>query len=269
MKISVVQFKPEFGEISVNIEFLKNIIEANDSEIIIFPELCLSGYDFKSKNEALELSQSANSEVLQEFQHISSTQEKIINFGFAEKIHQYRKNFLFNASILINPDPELTSIYRKVHLFFREKFIFDEGYKGYSVVRDKKRDINIGQMICYDWRFPEAARSLALKGADLITCPSNLVTNVWHIATPARALENKVYFAVANRIGSEQRNSKELYFNGMSKIYNYNGSELASASQTEKEIITAEIEPSKTRKKSFNDFNDIFRDRRSSQYYLG
>jgi predicted amidohydrolase len=67
-------------------------------------------------------------------------------------------------------------------------------------------------MICYDWRFPEATRSLAHAGADLIVCPSNLVTNVWHKVMPARALENKVYLAVANRIGIESKGEEELFF---------------------------------------------------------
>jgi predicted amidohydrolase len=125
-------------------------------------------------------------------------------------------------------------------------------------------------MICYDWRFPESARVLGLKGADVIVCPSNLVTNVWHIAMPARALENKVYVAVPNRAGEEVRGAENesVKFTGRSVIYSYNGSALAQAGAEEDEILTVEIDPLATRDKSFNALNDIFRDRRPDIYAM-
>ena len=122
-------------------------------------------------------------------------------------------------------------------------------------------------MICYDWRFPEATRTLGLLGADVILCPSNLVTDVWNISMPSRALENKVYLAVANRTGTENRNDTELIFKGRSAIYSYNGSMMAEASPNDEEVITSEIFPKQTRKKSFNEINDIFKDRQK-QWYL-
>ncbi|MFW5702332.1 MAG: nitrilase-related carbon-nitrogen hydrolase, partial [Bacteroidota bacterium] len=128
------------------------------------------------------------------------------------------------------------------------------------------RDINIGTMICYDWRFPEAARTLALNGADLIICPSNLVTDVWHLVMPARALENKVYLAVANRIGRESSCGEELFFNGKSAIYGYNGQPMAIAGPEEEIVLSAEIDPAATRDKKFNEFNDLFSDRRPEMY---
>ena len=79
--------------------------------------------------------------------------------------------------------------------------------------------------------------------------------------------ENKVYLAVANRTGIENRNEQDLVFNGQSKIYAYNGSVMSEATYNGEDVITAEIEPQKTRNKSFNDYNDIFTDRRP-QFYL-
>ena len=121
-------------------------------------------------------------------------------------------------------------------------------------------------MICYDWRFPEAARTLALRGADVIVCPSNLVTTVSHISMPSRALENKVYLAVANRTGAETRDDEELYFNGASAIYSYNGQQMAVADAQSDDTLIVDIDPVATRKKSFNAINDIFADRRPEMY---
>ena len=144
--------------------------------------------------------------------------------------------------------------------------MFEPGDSSFFVIEDKQRDIRIGMMICYDWRFPEATRSLALAGADLIICPSNLVTNIWHKVMPARAIENKIYLAVANRIGREKRGDEQLFFNGESAVYAFNGDMLCKAGVEDIRIITATIDPSKTRDKSFNEINDIFTDRRPDMY---
>lgn len=263
MKISVVQFCPIFGDIESNkkkmIQYAQNI----DSSIIIFPELALTGYDFKNKEELSQYAFDINSEILSEFRDIANNSDKIIVIGFPEK----EGNNYFNSAALIFPDEKFNTTYRKTHLFYRERFIFAENNKGFFVVHYPDFDLNLGTMICYDWRFPEAARTLALKGADIIACPSNLVTTVWDISMPSRALENKVYLAVANRTGTENRNGENLIFNGSSKIYSYNGTILSQANYDNEIVISADIEPKQTRNKSFNEFNNIFTDRRI-QFYL-
>lgn len=263
MKLSIAQFCPKFADKEFNLNYIKNIAINDNSDIIVFPELCTTGYDFNDKDEMASLAEDFSGQSVSEMQDIATNHDKIICFGFAEK----SGDKYFNSAAILFPDASYSDVYRKTHLFFRERFIFNENDKGFFVTNYKPKDVNVGVMICYDWRFPEAARTLALKGADVILCPSNLVTNVWHISTPSRALENKVYLAVANRIGSENRNDNELYFNGKSAVYGYNGSQIISAGETSEEIISAEIYPEKTRNKSFNEFNDIFTDRRP-QFYM-
>jgi len=85
---------------------------------------------------------------------------------------------------------------------------------------------------------------------------------------PARAIENKVYLAVINRIGRETNAEEELFFNGESAIYNYNGERLTVAGIDDEKVITAEIFPDKTRNKSFNEFNNIINDRRPELYKI-
>lgn len=262
MKISLVQFSPEFGNIKSNSKKILDYCNNIESEIIVFPELAFSGYDFRNREEAFDLSFEFGKEYMIDLQNISTKNNKIICVGFSERIGDK----LYNSAAVFLPKEELSFTYHKVHLFFKERFIFNESEKGFLVKYYEDYDINVGLMICYDWRFPEASRTLALKGADIILCPSNLVTNVWHISTPSRALENKVYLAIANRIGNENRNGTELLFNGGSVIHSYNGSDLIKASVHLEQTITAEISPEKTRDKSFNDFNNIFSDRRAGFY---
>ncbi|MCP4689859.1 MAG: hypothetical protein GY859_17535, partial [Desulfobacterales bacterium] len=173
---------------------------------------------------------------------------------------------LFNSCFVIRPGDGETRVYRKTHLFYKERLCFDAGDTGFFVVEDVERDVRVGPMICYDWRFPESARVLALLGADLIVCPSNLVTDAWRIVMPTRAIENKVYVAVANRAGVEKRGEEALRFKGASAVYGYNGNALRSAGPEDDEVLTAEIFPGKTRDKSFNPLNDVLRDRRPGHY---
>jgi predicted amidohydrolase len=128
----------------------------------------------------------------------------------------------------------------------------------------------VGMLICYDWRFPEAARKLALDGAELIVMPSNIVTTtgMLHATLRTRAFENKVALAFADRIGSETNGSETLHFRGESAIVGMNGEILAQASEHGDEIISAEIDLSETHSKRINLFNDIFSDRPSSGYGL-
>ncbi len=261
--VSCFQFAPLLKEREQNIKRIFKEIDSSNADILVFPELATSGYFFQSRDEVREIAETKDGQFLKEIQQKATEQDKIIVCGFPESDGEK----LFNSCVVALPDDFKTRIYRKTHLFYKEKYCFDAGDTGFFVIEDESRDVKIGPMICYDWRFPEASRALGLLKADIIVCPSNLVTDVWHIAMPARALENKVYLAVANRTGTEKRGDEELLFKGKSAIYGYNGSVLAIAEAEKDEIITAEIEPFKTRDKSFNAENDIFKDR-VPQFYL-
>lgn len=264
MKIAICQFAPKFKDFENNYHYLAEKINAINADIIVFPELSLSGYYFLSREEIAPYCISADSTILNEIQNLSTKLNKIISFGFAER---YDDKF-FNSATITFPNKNLTRNYRKTHLFYKEQNCFSPGDSGFFVIEDLERDIKIGVMICYDWRFPESARTLGLLGADLIICPSNLVTSLWHKVMPARAIENKTYLAVANRIGTEINGEEELLFKGESAIYDYNGNELAKADAISESVIIAEIFPEKTRDKSFNPINDIFKDRRPDLYKL-
>lgn len=264
LSLAVVQFSPVFGEKQENLRRLEQLADGIDADIIVFPELCTTGYFFLSREETAQYAEPVDGETVQVFRRIAQQKNAIVIAGFAER----DGDALFNSSVLVQPEQNSVSTYRKSHLFYKESFCFDAGNTGFFSVYDAKRDINIGLMICYDWRFPEVSRALALHGADIIVCPSNLVTDAWRLVMPARAIENKVYVAVANRAGTENREGEELLFKGNSAIYGYNGAEMAKASATHNEVIYADIVPQQTRDKSFNALNDVLRDRRPDLYTI-
>ncbi|MFA7326547.1 MAG: nitrilase-related carbon-nitrogen hydrolase [Candidatus Kapaibacterium sp.] len=260
MNLSVIQFETLFNNKVYNSKKIISYINDINSDILVFPELATSGYYFTDKNMLSKIAEEFDGNTIKKAQKLSTDLDKIIILGFPELF----KDKIYNSAAIIFPNQNLSSVYRKTHLFYKERFVFEEGNTGFPVI--EYNGLKLGTMICYDWRFPEAARTLALKGADLIVCPSNLVTGVWQNVMSARALENKVYIAVSNKIGIESSGNDKLTFNGESAIYSYDGSYLAKASKDKEEVIKAEIYPEETREKSFNDVNDIFKDRRP-QYY--
>ncbi len=268
VRLSIVQFTPVFGDKRENFKRLSALADTIESDIVIFPELCTTGYFFQSKEESRLYAETKAGETAQFFFEMASRLDAMVIAGFVERGEDDKYDEkIYNSALIITPNSTLPQIYRKTHLFYKERHCFDDGNTGWFVTPHHRKDCNVGTMICYDWRFPESARILGLKGADVIACPSNLITNVWHIAMPARALENKVYVAVPNRAGVETSpQGEDVKFTGNSVIYGYNGSEVAKAGASEDTVLTVEIEPTKTRDKSFNPLNDIFSDRRPEMY---
>jgi predicted amidohydrolase len=262
LKLAVVQFTPEFGEKQKNLSRMRELVEDVSADIIVFPELCTTGYFFQSRAEVAKAAEPVDGPGGEFFRDMAREKNAVIVAGFAER-HQ---KHLYNACLIVVPEEKNPYVYRKTHLFYKEKACFDPGDSGFFVVADKKRDVRIGPMVCYDWRFPESARVLTLLGADLIVCPANLVTEAWRRVMPARAIENNVYLAVANRAGLEKRKDEELCFKGSSAIYDLSGQEITEAGEEKDEVLLAEIYPAKTRDKSFNAINDVLADRQPQHY---
>ena len=265
MRIAAVQFAPILFDKDKNVSYIVSKINETKADLITFPEMATTGYFFLNKDEIKKYAEPFDGETKQLVQKIATEQNKAIIYGFPEVY----ENHFYNSAAIIFPDAKYTRVYRKIHLFFKERFVFTEGNTGFFNIHYPDWDLNLGTMVCYDWRFPEAARTLALNGADLIVAPSNLITRIWHHSMPSRALDNHVFLLVANRIGTEARREDELNFNGMSVIYNCYGEVLNLAGPNEEATIIADIDPTEARDKSINAFNDIFSDRRPRFYFLG
>lgn len=263
LRVAAVQFSPIFGDVAGNMTRLDHLLGSAKAHLIVLPELCLTGYNFVDQQEALSYAEPPDGASVKFFRSLALHHSAVVVAGFAERGNNSQ---VYNSCCVIVPESSDVTIYRKTHLFYREQFCFSPGDTGFLTVHDSKRDFTLGAMICYDWRFPEAARTLALAGAEVIVCPSNLVTDLWQKVMPARAIENKVYFICANRAGEENRGGENLRFKGKSAIYGWDGEPLAQAADTGDCVISAAIFPDSVRDKSFNAYNDIFRDRRPEMY---
>jgi predicted amidohydrolase len=159
---------------------------------------------------------------------------------------------------------EIKARYRKIHLFDREKELFVPGDLD-LVVHDLK-GVRIGLLVCFDWIFPEAARVLALKGAQIICHPSNLVLPYCPQAMVTRCIENGVFAITTNRVGTEARAGLELTFIGMSQIVDPRGNIRIRADEVEEDLRVIEIDPAKANNKMVTDRNDVIADRRPEFY---
>ncbi len=181
--------------------------------------------------------------------------------GFIERAGEV----FYNSAMLVAPGG-LIGVYRKIHLFGDEPSLFRAGDSGFNVF--SIAGTRIGIMICYDWRFPEAARVLSLKGADIICHPSDLVAgaHLWKPVMQTRSFENRVFIATANRTGCDRAGDTELCFSGYSQITDISGKILGELGGKEEGICTVEIDPLRARNKAFSPRNDIFKDRKPGFY---
>ena len=164
---------------------------------------------------------------------------------------------------LISPDG-LIGVYRKAHLFFEEKKFFQPGDTGFHIFEYK--NVKLGMLICFDWIYPEAMRTLSIKGAQIILHPANLVTPYCPDAMITRALENRVFIILANRCGEEERNGKNNKFIGQSEVVSPQGKILVRVGQEEC-VKIVDIDPSLALNKKFNQYNDLLIDRREHLYF--
>ena len=179
--------------------------------------------------------------------------------GFAEK----RRDKCFNSPVLIGPEG-LIHVCRKIHAFLHEKEWFDPGDTMPQTFLIK--GARVGMMVCFDWAFPEVARALALRGADIICHPSNLVLAHCQSAMLTRCLENGVFAVTANRFGMDKRPHGDLKFTGRSQIVGPGGILLHRGPPQRQELYVTEINAAEARNKHITKLNDLLGDRRPEMY---
>ena len=261
MKAGFYQFAPRFGDMKYNLQKVIDAAAPVETDLLVLPELFNTGYQFTSKEEAKSLSEKIPSgDTANTLIKLSAKKKVYIAAGIAE----YSEGRIYNSAVLTGPDG-LIGVYRKIHLFYEEKLWFSSGNTGFKVWQTPLG--NIGIMICFDWFFPESARTLAFRGADVIAHPSNLILPHCPDAMVTRCIENKVFTVTANRTGSEQRGDKEkLMFIGKSQITSPKGEILYRASGDREELTVIEIAVEKARDKNLNFFNSLFNDRKKEFY---
>ncbi len=261
MIIGYVQTDPLFGEKEHNFQQIENLLRDKKADLIVLPELFATGYTFTSKEEATNLAEDKEGITSKFLKKIANLTNAIIVGGFIEKDDE----MIYNSAMLVS-NSEVIGVYRKIHLYYKEKLWFSPGDKKLKVY--EVNNFKVGMMICFDWIFPETARSLALLGADIIAHSANLVLPFCQKAMITRCLENRVFAITANRIGNEVRGNDNFNFTGGSQITSYNGEILSSAPVDKTHVDFVEIDLKNARNKNLNEFNELFSDRRPDYYSL-
>ena len=261
MKVGYFQSHPAFGEVKRNLDQFAARLGSVNCELLVLPELAFTGYQFVSQEEAYNLSEPVpDGPTTQGCLELARQYGMYLVVGLPER----EGARCYNSAILVGP-LGFIGCYRKTHLFFEETLFFSPGNSGLHVW-----DIGqarIGIMICFDWYYPEVARSLALQGADILCHPSNLVLPNCPDAMVTRSLENRVFSVTANRIGQEARGGKPpLTFIGKSEVISPKGKILNRAPIDQEELMVVNINLNEARDKAINPYNDLLKDRRPEMY---
>ncbi len=244
-KIAAVQMDCRLADRRHNLDAIRARLARaveQGARLVVFPECILTGYAFESKDEAwphAEPLPGPSTEVL-------LADCRRLGAWAVVGLLERDGDRLFNAAVLLGPDGQVES-YRKIHLpcLGVDRFT-TPGDRPFAV--HDLGGLRLGMNICYDCSFPESARVLALLGADLVVLPTNWPEGARRTANylvSARALENGIYYAAVNRIGSEGG----FPFIGLSRIADCNGDLLAASTGDAEEILFAELNPQRARSK--------------------
>ena len=270
VKIACIQMEPHVGLKGQNVEKTLKLIDqaaCNNARLIVLPELCNSGYVFETRDEAFALAEEIpNGTTTQAWCEAAARHGAYLVAGICERAG----NSLYNAAVIVGPTGYIGT-FRKVHLWDEENNFFEPGNLGFPVFHTPIG--RIASFICYDGWFPESYRLCALGGADVICIPTNWVPipgqdpkreAMANILCMAAAHSNSVFVAAADRVGVERGQP----FNGQSIIVSYTGWPIGGpASSDKEEIIYAEVNLADARRKrNWNDYNQVLRDRRTDVY---
>ncbi len=240
IKFAMVQMDIIHGDIDANenhVTTLLDDVEKHGADLVVFPELWNTGYDL----ERLDFLR-CRSEQSMKFLRQQAKDRHIMIVGGS--IPEKKDGVFYNMCPVITELGTVAGKYRKAHLFplaLHEHRYFSPGSE-WGIVETEK--FTLGTMLCYDLRFPELCRNLALRGANLIVVPAQWPAareNHWRVLLQARAIENQAFLLGVNRIG---RDDNGLIYHGHSMAVAPDGTILAEG-QDREEILYGEIDFSK------------------------
>lgn len=259
--IGFVQHEPRFGARDENLRHLEELVRgAPPADLLVLPELAATGYEFLDHAEVASLAEPfGDGPTFDWLGALAASTATTLVVGYPER----DGDRLFNSCALMTPGGKAAN-YRKIHLFSREKVLFEPGDAPPPVVETPAG--RVGLMICYDWLFPETARLLALDGAQILAHPSNLVLSYCQRAMFARCVENGLFAVTSNRIGAEERVGRRLAFTGASQVVGPRGEVLAAAPTDQECVGSVEVELERADSKWLTAENHILKDRRADLY---
>lgn len=234
IKSGFAQFDVRLSEVDVNLKTAISALEhlgKNGVDLAVLPEMWSCGFD----NANLRIHADRTPEILDKIAEIAMDQEMVV----AGSLPEFSDGKVYNTLYLVERDGSVAGAYRKVHLFSltEEHKYFGSGNQ--CVVCETSVG-KVGLMICYDLRFPELCRTLALKGAEIVIVtaqwPKTRIGQ-WDVLSRARAIENQLFLIAVNRCGKDII----LKYGGNSRIVSPLGNLLTSA-QNDSETQFAEMD---------------------------
>ena len=247
---------------------------SDGAKIILIPELFEGEYFCKEQDAQNQQRAQTIDENLtvSHFQKVAAE----LNVVLPLSVYERAGNALFNTVVMVDADGSQMGLYRKSHIpdgpGYSEKFYFSPGDTGFRVWATRHGRIGVG--ICWDQWFPEAARAMALQGAECILYPTAIGSEPqeptwdssrhWQRVMQGHAAANLMPVMAANRIGREVQNRTEINFYGSSFIADNTGALVAEAGRDTEEVIHATFDRSalSTLRSSWG----LFRDRRPELY---
>ena len=262
---------------SENIDKAESIIRkaaGMGAQIILIQELFESTYFcMDQKDELFGLAKPfENNPTLEKMSKLASELKVVLPVSFFEKANRAH----YNAIAVINADGNILGKYRKSHIpdgpGYQEKFYFNPGDTGFKVWDTAYAKIGIG--ICWDQWFPEVARIMALKGAEVLLYPTAIggepeddgfdSSEMWQRAMIGHSAANQIPVVASNRIGTEQGEEISNYFYGRSFITNHVGDKIAEAGRDKEEVLIGKVNLDEA--ENLRNVWGVFRDRRTDLY---
>ncbi|HBM99865.1 MAG TPA: N-carbamoylputrescine amidase [Firmicutes bacterium] len=275
MKAAITQFSMSkaYEENIQKADSLIRLAKKEGAELVLLPELfegryfCqIEDYDNFSLAENFQ-----DSKTLKHFQEIAKETHMVLPISFFER----SGNCFFNSLAMIDSDGKIVGLYRKSHIptgeCYEEKFYFTPGDSGFQVFTTHVGKIGIG--ICWDQWFPETARILALKGAEILLFPTAIGSEPvlpkdskshWQNVMKGHAASNIMPVLASNRVGVEEAKNSSMKFFGSSFIADQHGDFVTEMNREEEGIRVAEFDLNKIADERVS--WGVFRDRRTDLY---
>lgn len=236
MRIAVYQGAGVSGDVAANLAVIRAQAAhaaAAGARLVVFPELFTSGYDIGRRVH--ELAEPVDGPLPAALAGVARETGIALLTGWPERAG----DVVFNAAALIERDGSVLANHRKLHLFGGDETALYRPGERFTLA--ELDGVRLGILICYDVEFPEAVRALALAGAELVAVPTALMPPydaVARILVPARAAENQVFIAYANRVGRETT----LEYIGQSCVCDPDGRDLARADGNSETLLIADLD---------------------------
>jgi predicted amidohydrolase len=269
-RVACAQVALAVGDVDGNRAVLADAVRraaAAGARVVVLPELANSGYVFTGRDEAIALAESVDGATVSQWRDLAAEADLVIVGGLCES---GAAGAVYTSAVVVDGTGPI-AVYRKAHLWDREKLVFTAGDARPPVV--EVNGVRIGVAVCYDVEFPEWVRLVALAGADLICIPV-----AWPVyprpagerpmevvRVQAAAAANRVFIAVCDRVGTERGQD----WVGASVIVDPDGWPLALApAEDEQDVAIADCDLALARDKSISERNDVHADRRLDLYRL-